>query len=299
LRFAAAPKVSLNKLYPMIGDRATPGTNTARRETGTFLSGLYVYPIKSCGGIAVEGWEVDERGLRHDRRWMLVDETGCFLSQRRFPRMALIGVRIEPDGLIVDAPGMPSLEVSLQPPAGNLMLARVWDDLVEASPVSDDADRWFSEFLGVRCRLIYLPEESVRPVDPAHGGPGDQVGLADGFPFLLISEASLADLNARLERFVPMNRFRPNLVVRGCEPFAEDGWKLARISQITFRIVKPCARCTITTVDQRTAATGKEPLRMLARFRRSGTKVLFGQNLVHNETGTLRTGDPVEVIQAR
>ena len=119
----------------MIGDRATPGTNTARRETGTFLSGLYVYPIKSCGGIAVEGWEVDERGLRHDRRWMLVDETGCFMSQRRFPRMALIGVRIEHDGLIVDAPEMPSLNVPFQPQAGRLVLVRVWDDLVESLTV--------------------------------------------------------------------------------------------------------------------------------------------------------------------
>jgi uncharacterized protein YcbX len=283
----------------MIGDRATSGTQTTPRETGAFLSGLHVYPIKSCGGITIEEWEVDERGLRHDRRWMLVDEAGRFMSQRRFRRMALIGVRIEHDGLIVEAPDMPPLEVPLRPPAGRLILARVWDDLVEASLVSDDAGYWFSEFLGVRCRLVYLPDRSLRPVDPAYGEPGDQVGLADGFPFLLISEASLADLNARLEQPVPMNRFRPNLVVCGCEPFAEDGWKLVRIGQITFRVVKPCSRCAITTVDQRTAATSKEPLRTLARFRRSGTKVLFGQNLIHDKTGTLRTGDPVEIVRVR
>jgi uncharacterized protein len=283
----------------MIGNRLTPGTKTAPRETGTFLSALHVYPIKSCGGIAVHEWEVDERGLRHDRRWMLVDETGCFMSQRRFPRMALIGVRIEHDGLIVDAPEMPSLNVPFQPQAGRLVLVRVWDDLVESLTVSDDADRWFEEFLGVRCRLVYLPDRSLRPVDPAYGGPGDQVGLADGFPFLLISEASLADLNARLEQPVPMNRFRPNLVISGCEPFAEDAWKLVRIGRITFRVVKPCSRCTITTVDQRTATTSKEPLRTLTRFRRAGSKVFFGQNLIHDETGTLHTGDPVEVVQAR
>jgi uncharacterized protein YcbX len=283
----------------MIGDRATPGTQTTPRETGMFLSGLHVYPIKSCGGIAIQEWEIDERGLRHDRRWMLVDETANFMSQRRFPRMALIGVRLERDSLIVAAPSMPSLEVPLQPPTGRLILARVWDDLVEASPVSDDADRWFEEFLGVRCRLVYLPDRSLRPVDPAYGQPGDQVGLADSFPFLLISEASLIDLNARLEQPVPMNRFRPNLVVGGCEPFAEDGWKLVRIGQIAFRVVKPCSRCTITTVDQRTATKSKEPLRTLSRFRRAGTKVLFGQNLIHDETGTLRTGDPVEIIQPR
>jgi uncharacterized protein YcbX len=274
---------------------------TARDEksSGIHLSGLYAYPIKSAGGIALEASEVDGRGLRHDRRWMLMDGAGRFMSQRRFPRMALIRVRIEPDHLVVDAPEMPSLEVPLRPPDTKLMLARVWEDLVEVSTVSDDADRWFGEFLDMRCKLVYLPDLTVRPVDPAFGGSGDQVGLADGFPFLLVSEASLADLTARLERPVPMNRFRPNLVVGGCEPFAEDGWRVIQIGKITLRVVKPCARCTITTVDQRTAATGKEPLRTLAKFRRAGNKVLFGQNLIHDDSGTLRVGDPVEVVQTR
>jgi len=260
------------------------------------LTGLYVYPIKSCGGVAVGEWEVDEHGLRHDRRWMLVDETGLFISQRELPRMALIQVRIEHDGLIVDAPGMSSLAVPFRSEAGQRLLARVWDDLVETERVGDDADRWFSEFLGVRCRLVYLPDCWIRPVDPDYGEPGDRVGLADGFPFLLISGASLADLNARLEHPLPMNRFRPNLVVGGCEPFAEDAWRLVRIGPIALRVVKPCARCAITTVDQRTAVAGKEPLRTLATFRKHGSKVLFGQNLVHDETGTLSTGDPVEVV---
>jgi uncharacterized protein len=282
----------------MIGDRATPDTETTRRETGTFLSGLHVYPIKSCGGIAVDRWEVDERGLRHDRRWMLVDETGCFLSQRELPRMALIRTRIERDSLVVDAPGMPSLNVPFRPPDGKLRLARVWDDPVESQMVSDATNQWFSEFLDVSCKLVYLPDESVRPVDPTYGKAGDRVGLADGFPFLLISEASLADLNARLEHPVPMNRFRPNLVVGGCEPFAEDGWKMMRIGSITFRVVKPCARCVITTVDQGSAVTGKEPLRTLARFRKVGSKVLFGQNLIHDTTGSLSVGDQLEVVRS-
>jgi uncharacterized protein YcbX len=264
-----------------------------------YLSGLYVYPIKSAGGIPLGAWDVDGRGLRYDRRWMLVDEAGRFMSQRGFPRMALIGVRIESDHLAIDAPDMPSLEVPLRPPEAGLRLARVWDDLVEVSTVGDDADRWFGEFLDVRCKLVYLPDESMRPVDPPYGSTEVQVGLADGFPFLLVSEASLADLNARLEHPLPINRFRPNLVVRGCEPFAEDGWRLIRIGKITLSLVKPCARCTITTVDQRTATTGKEPLRTLAKFRRAGNKVLFGQNLIHDETGTLRVGNPVEVFQIR
>jgi uncharacterized protein YcbX len=281
----------------MSGDRATPDLKSTRHESGASLSDLCVYPIKSCGGIPVDEWEVDERGLRHDRRWMLVDETGSFVSQRKLPRMALIKVRIESGGLVVDAPGMTSLNVPFEPPDDKPLLARVWGDLVEGQTVDDYG--WFSEFLGVRCKLVYLPDESVRPVDPAYAEPGDRVSLADGFPFLLISEASLADLNARLEQPLPMNRFRPNLVVRGCEPFAEDGWRGVRIGQLTFRVVKPCARCTITTVDQESATKGKEPLRTLARFRRAGNKVLFGQNLIHDETGTLRVGDPVEVLQTR
>jgi len=264
-----------------------------------YLSQLHVYPIKSAGGVPLKSSEVDGRGLRHDRRWMLVDEAGSFMSQRRFSRMALIRVRIEPDHLVVDAPEMPSLQVPLWPPDRKLRLAQIWGDLVEVLAVGDDADRWFGEFLGVRCKFVYLPDESIRPVDPAYGRRGDLVGLADGFPFLLASEASLADLNVRLERPVPMNRFRPNLVVRGCEPFAEDGWRLVRIGRITLRVVKPCARCTITTVDQGTAATGKEPLRTLARLRIAGNKVLFGQNLIHDSAGTLHTGDRLEIVQAR
>lgn len=271
-------------------------TVPGEKSSEVSLSGLYMYPIKSAGGILIEAWDVDGRGLRHDRRWMLVDEAGRFMSQRRFPRLALVGVRIEPDHLVVDAPEMPSLEVPLRPPDASLRLARVWNDLVEVLTVGDEADHWFGEFLDVRCKLVYLPDESIRPVDPAYGNTEDQVGLADGFPFVLVSEASLANLNARLEQPMPINRFRPNLVVRGCEPFAEDGWRLICISKITLRVVKPCSRCTITTVDQRTATTGKEPLRTLARFRRAGNKVLFGQNLIHDETGTLRVGDPVEIL---
>jgi uncharacterized protein YcbX len=266
---------------------------------GIRLSALHVYPIKSCGGTAVEEWEVDERGLRHDRRWMLVDETGRFLSQRRHPRMALIATRIEDDRLVVSAPEMPSLQVPFDLARGGRMLASVWDDLVETLPVGYEADRWFEEFLGVRCRLVHLPDESVRRVDPEFGTAGDRVGLADGFPFLLISEGSLADLNARLERPLPMNRFRPNLVVAGCEPFAEDGWRRVRIGAVDLRVVNPCARCAITTVDQESAARGKEPLRTLATFRKRGTKVLFGQNLAHDETGILRVGDPVEEVSVR
>ncbi|MBA2346253.1 MAG: MOSC domain-containing protein [Rubrobacter sp.] len=262
---------------------------------GMHLSGLYVYPIKSCGGISLDTAEVDERSIRHDRCWMLVDEHGVFLSQREVPRLALIRVDIGADGLFLEAPGMADLRVPFAP-EGETVLARVWDDFVETLRVGDEIDRWFSRFLGFSCRLVHLPDYSVRPVDPDYAEAGDRVGLSDGFPFLMISEASLDDLNGRMEHPLPMERFRPSLVVRGCGPFAEDGWRRVRVGGITFRVVKPCARCKITTVDQSSAEAGKEPLRTLATYRKVGSQVFFGQNLIHDSTGVLKIGDAVEDI---
>ncbi len=265
---------------------------------GSFtLSGLYVYPIKSCGGIALESATVSATGLRHDRRWMLVDEAGGFLSQRRLPRMALISVRFAPEHLIVSAPGMPDLELPLQPETADLVDVCVWGDEGRGALVGGEADRWFGEFLEFSCRLVYKPDDDVRLVDSLYAEDGDQVGFADGFSFLLISEASLDDLNGRLEEPVPMNRFRPNLVVRGCEPYAEDGWSLVRVGVVPFRVAEPCPRCAITMVDQKTGARAKEPLRTLATYRKSGEGVMFGRNLIHASLGTVRVGDPVEVTR--
>ena len=258
------------------------------------LSGLHVYPIKSCGGVALEGASVEATGLRHDRRWMLVDRSGELLSQRELPRMALISVRLAPESLIVGAPGMPDLEVSLRPRTADRVGVRVWGDVVAAAPVGGYADRWFGEFLGFPCRLVHKPDDDVRPVDSPYAGDRDEVGFADSFPFLTISEASLGDLNGRLEEPVPMDRFRPNLVVRGCEPYAEDGWNRVRIGALSFRAAEPCTRCAIVTVDQRTGVRGKEPLRTLATYRGSGDGVRFGRYLLHASPGTLRVGDPVE-----
>jgi uncharacterized protein YcbX len=150
------------------------------------------------------------------------------------------------------------LVVPPRPESSQLLLARVWDDLVETETVGEDADRWLSEFLGVRCILVHLLDGSIRPVNPAYGESGDRVGLAECFPFSLVSEGSLTDLNTRLERPLPMDCFRPHLLVRGCDPLTEDGWRRVRIGPITLRVVKPCARCAITTVNQRTGVRGKE-----------------------------------------
>ena len=258
------------------------------------LSGIHVYPIKSCGGIALEGAELVATGLRDDRRWMLVDEAGGFMSQRGHRRMALITPSLTPDRLLVRAPGMPDLEVTTHVETAGTVAVDVWGDAQRGTPTGEEADRWFSEFLDFPCRLVRKPDDDVRIVDSLYAGEGDQTSFADGFSLLVISEASLEDLNDRLESPVPMNRFRPNLVVRGCEPYAEDGWAEMRVGDATFRVAEPCPRCAITTVDQRTGERGKEPLRTLATYRRSGSEVLFGRNLIHTSLGAVRIGDPVE-----
>ncbi|HEV2744537.1 MAG TPA: MOSC N-terminal beta barrel domain-containing protein [Rubrobacter sp.] len=263
--------------------------------TRPVLSGVYVYPIKSCGGISLPGADLGATGLLHDRRWMLVDEGGKFMSQRRHPRMALISPRFTPDCLLASAPGMPDLEVPLEGEPAEHIDVEVWGDLQRGAPVGGYADRWFGGFLGVPCRLVRKPDDDVRPVDSAYARSGDQTSFADGFPLLLISEASLEDLNGRLESPVPMNRFRPNLVVRGCGPYAEDGWREIRIGAATFRVAEACPRCAITTVDQESGERGKEPLRTLATYRKADGEVWFGRNLIHTSPGAVSVGDPVEV----
>jgi uncharacterized protein YcbX len=259
------------------------------------LSGIYIYPIKSASGIALEMAQVGKRGFQYDRQWMLVDERGKFLTQRQFPRMALIKVQLEGEYLVIAAPQRQSLYVPLHLDNQEHISVEVWGDVCEAIPLGEEVARWFSEFLELSCQLVYMPESSLRPVNSQYASQNEQVSFADAFPFLLISEASLQDLNERLDEPVPMNRFRPNLVVSGCEPFAEDSWRSIRIGSIAFRVVKPCDRCTITTVEQSTGIRGKEPLQTLAQYRRWKGKIFFGQNLLQEQLGMLKIGDSVEI----
>ena len=259
------------------------------------LSGVYIYPIKSCGGISLEKAELVATGLRDDRRWMLVDEAGGFMSQRGHPRMALISPSLTPERLTVSAPGMPDLEVPTRFGTGETVRVEVWGDELRGEPAGEEADRWFSEFLEFPCRLVRKPDDDFRPVDSLYATEDDQTSFADGFSLLVISEASLEDLNSRLAEPVPMNRFRPNLVIGGCEPFAEDRWDEMRVGDAGFRVAEPCPRCAVTTVDQRTGERRKEPLRTLATYRRSGGEVWFGRNLIHTSAGTVCVWDPVEV----
>jgi MOSC domain-containing protein len=259
------------------------------------LTALNIYPIKSTHGIALAESEVDGFGLRYDRRWMVVDAFGQFLSQRSHSRLALVVPSIQRDKLQVDGPGMPTLEVPLHPSPTVTTTVAVWDDVCSASWVGESAGEWFSEFLGCECGLVHMAEDAVRPADPVFAPIGSRVSFADGFPFLLLSEESLADLNRRLAEPLPMNRFRPNLVVAGGEPYDEDRWGKLEIGGIRFRVVKPCGRCVVTTTDQTTGERGREPLRTLATYRRRDGEVMFGQNVVHEGNGRLRVGDWVHL----
>jgi uncharacterized protein YcbX len=259
------------------------------------LSALHIYPIKSARGISLAESEVDEFGLRYDRRWMVVDESGLFLSQRSHPGMALVVPSIGDEVLRVEAPSMPVLETRLNPASSVSTTVGIWNDVCSATWAGERAARWFSEFLGTPCSLVYMPDEVVRPADPAFAPAGARVSFADAFPFLLISEESLTDLNHRLAEPLPMNRFRPNLVVTGGEPFAEDTWDRIEVGGVRLRVVKPCARCVVTTTNQVTAERGREPLRTLATYRKIGGEVMFGQNAVHENTGWLRIGDLVVI----
>lgn len=263
--------------------------------TSYTLSDIIIYPVKSLAGIHLTHWQVTETGLQYDRKWMLIDEQGQFLSQRRLPKMALIKTALTANQLILSAPAQEDLVLSLAPTDGDVIVSTIWHDHCAARSVSLEADGWFSDFLQVACRLVYLPDEVIRPVDARYADATDHVGFADGFPFLLISENSLVSLNQAMHAVLAMNRFRPNLVIANCPSYAEDSWREIRIGDIDFRLPKPCSRCAVPTINPETAEIGKEPLTTLNRLRKWQNKVYFGQNAIHNQCGTLTVGDSVHI----
>jgi len=261
------------------------------------VASLHVYPIKSLGGVTLGQSAVTRRGLRHDRRWMLVDEDGVFLSQRSISRMALFRQVITPAGLRVQGPSGATLEIPIDAERERVEV-QVWKSEVEAVRVSDEADAWFSSEMGRPARLVYMPEDSVRPTHPDFTQPGDLVGFADAFPVLVISQASLDDLNRRLEEPIPMNRFRPNVVLDGCAPYEEDHWSGFTLNGIHFRHAKTCGRCQVTATSQETGSVGKEPLRTLATYRKEGSVVYFGCYYVPETEGEACVGDELEIASA-
>ncbi|MBN3584531.1 MOSC domain-containing protein [Algoriphagus aestuarii] len=262
------------------------------------IQDIFIYPIKSLGGVSVKEAWVEDKGFQHDRRWMLVKRNGTFLSQRECPKMALLQVLLAQDALLVFEKNDRNnqIRIPFEELTGDQIEVQVWDDVVKAVSVNKDFDRWFSKTLGVEVTLVKMPLATERKVDPKYAKNGEIVSFADGMPYLIIGQSSLNDLNGKLEVPLPMDRFRPNVVFSGGKPFAEDQMKAIRIGDLEFSIIKPCARCVMTTIDQNTAAKGKEPLRTLASYRTVGNKVLFGQNMVALNTGKIRVGDPLAVI---
>jgi len=261
------------------------------------VSGLYIYPVKSCRGIALGEAEVGDRGFVHDREWLVVDRRGTFMTQRDWPALARVTASPRGDGLVLEAEGMPVLEANADASTGDGRQVTIWQDACVAQSAGTEAAQWISAFLGTDCELVRMSTSTLRQVDLEFAETGDRVGFADGFPFLLISEGSLDELNCRLPdgQHVPMDRFRPNIVVTGCAPYSEDEWSMIRIGDVGFRIVKPCARCVITTTDQRTGERSREPLKTLATYRLVDGNVMFGQNLIHASRGVVRVGDSCEV----
>ncbi|MCW6508686.1 MOSC domain-containing protein [Lichenifustis flavocetrariae] len=264
------------------------------------VAALTIFPVKSLRGRGTASADVEAWGLAGDRRFLIVDATGRFLTQRELPAMATIEAWFDGAGLMITHPDGATLAVDRPGDEAESLIVTVWRDRVEARAVSQTADDWLRAALGRECRLVFMADPAAaRPVDPRFGTAEDRVSFADGFPLLLTSTASLADLNGRLAEPVPMDRFRPNIVVDGALPWAEDGWKRLRVGAVTFDVVKPCARCIVTTTDQITGARhpGAEPIRTLQRFRRDAAgQVLFGQNIIPRTQGRIAEGDPIEIL---
>lgn len=261
------------------------------------LSEINIYPIKSLAGISLQSAEVEERGLKYDRRWVLVDETNTFFTQRDFPEMALIKVDIEDDGLKLQhkKKNIQPLKIPFAFEHSKNGEVTIWDDVVLGEFYNNDVDDWFSNLLGIKCHLVKMPESTKRIVDTTYA-ENKIVSFADGYPFMIIGQASLDDLNSRMDTPLPMNRFRTNFVFTDGQPFEEDRWKKFKIGDVIFEAVKPCARCIITTTDQETAERADEPLFTLSKFRKVGNKVLFGMNLVCESTGQIKVEDKIELL---
>ncbi|NOT74640.1 MAG: MOSC domain-containing protein [Cyclobacteriaceae bacterium] len=257
------------------------------------LTEIWIYPVKSLGGIRLKSSQVMGKGLRYDRRWMLVDENNMFMTQRICHSMALFKLSFVENGFKIqfktDSHILPLHHQVIDTPLD----VQVWDDRMKAFEVSEESSRWFSERLGLNCKLVFFPEENQRLIDEKFRVNNEQVSLADAYPLLVVGQSSLNDLNERLEDPVPMNRFRPNLVFTGGEAFEEDQWKDFTVGSNRFVGIKPCARCILTTINQDTAEKGREPLLTLSNYRKRDSKIYFGLNSVPVDQNEIKEGDEI------
>jgi uncharacterized protein YcbX len=261
------------------------------------LSEINIYPIKSLAGISLQSAIVEERGLKYDRRWVLVDETNTFFTQRDFPEMALTKVSVDKNGLILSHKTkiVEPLLVPFDFEHSKKDQVVIWDDTVIGEFYNKKIDEWFSEIIGIKCHLVKMPESTKRVVDESYA-KNKIVSFADGYPFMIIGQSSLDDLNSRMEVSLPMNRFRTNFVFTGGKPFEEDNWKKFKVGEVLFEAVKPCARCVITTTDQETAERADEPLFTLSKFRKVNNKVMFGMNLICESSGKVSVNDKITLL---
>ncbi len=259
------------------------------------IQDIFIYPIKSLGGVRLEEAWVEEKGFQYDRRWMLVTEDGTFITQREFPVLALLQIAMAHDSLLVyDKKNRSNqIRIPFEEILDEKIDVNIWDDVVTAVKVGSEYDQWFSKKLGFDVFLVKMPESTKRRVDPKYAKNGESVSFADGMPYLLIGQSSLDELNSRLDNPVPMDRFRPNIVFSGGKAYDEDHMNSIRIGELDFSIIKPCARCIMTTVNQKTGKMEKEPLKTLSRYRAVNNKVLFGQNMVALSNGKIQVGDPL------
>jgi uncharacterized protein YcbX len=264
------------------------------------LSEIFIYPIKSLGGISISSAVVTDRGLQYDRRWMLVDEQGDFMTQRINAQMALLQVEVVDEGLkVYHKKKNTSIVIPFQSQTEETTMVNVWSDRCRAQVVNRDVDEWFSDLLSTNCRLVYMPERTRRRVDGRYARNQEITSFSDAYPFMIIGQSSLDDLNSRLEEKLPINRFRPNFVFTGGVPFEEDSWAHFSINDILFYGVKLCARCVVTTINQDEGKAGKEPLKTLATYRMSNHKIYFGQNLLHQGAGKIQVGDSIKILEVK
>lgn len=263
------------------------------------VSSLWIFPVKSFRGAAHATARILPWGLEGDRRWMLATPEGACLTQREYPRMALIQAQNHEDGVVFISPSGSRMFAEFPRPDAATLAVMIWGDTVPARVADDAANAWLGAELGADCRLVHMADMAARPIDPRYARPDETVSFADGFPLLIATQSSLDDLNARLASPITMLRFRPNLVIEGAPAWDEDSWHLIRAGEAIFEIAKPCDRCVLTTIDPETGQKPdpREPLRTLAQFRRDvRNKVIFGQNVIPRRLGIVRVGDEVEIL---
>ncbi len=264
------------------------------------ISELYIYPIKSLAGIAKETVEITNTGLKHDRRWMLVDDNNVFLSQRTHPQMALLQPIEKEDCIVVTHKYDPlqNITIPFYNEGKNTIHVSIWDDVCDALEVSTECSNWFSNMLQINCKLVYMPNETMRLVDKRYANNKEVTSFSDGYPILMIGQDSINYLNTKLEEPIPMDRFRPNIVFTGGYAHVEDEMEVFSINDVNFLGVKPCARCVITTINQQNIEKGKEPLKTLATYRTKNNKIYFGQNVLQQQNGNIAIGNKIEIIKS-